>query len=110
MNSCKCSIYIHFDDLQCISETCDKKMLKGKILCQAVNNKYEIVNLPENVASIGRLEKALVAKPILFKKVAIICKRQSPKISGNVCNIPIENVFNNYNILPRAADSNGLLL
>ena len=53
-------------------------MLKGQIPYQGVCNKLEIFNLPGNLASVRRLERVLVAKPILFKKVGIMSKEQSP--------------------------------
>ena len=37
-------------------------MLKGQIPCQAVSNKLEIFNLLENMTSVKRLERVLVAK------------------------------------------------
>lgn len=37
-------------------------------------------------------------------------KRQSPKIRGTVSNIPVENVVDNYVVLPVLADSNGLII
>ena len=55
------------------------------------------------------MERVLVAKRTLSKKVAIIFKEQSPMIRGTVCIVLIKNV-DNYNILPRLADSNGLII
>ena len=52
----------------------------------------------------------LVSKSILFKKVVIIPKGKLPKIKGSSCNIPVNKVYDNYQSLPRTADSNGLLI
>ena len=46
----------------------------------------------------------------MFKKVTIVSKGQSPKIRGAVCNFLVENAADNCNILPRPADSNGLII
>ena len=46
----------------------------------------------------------------MFKNIAILSKDQSSKIRGTLCNFPIENVVGNYNILPRPADSNVLII
>ena len=75
-----------------------------------MGNKLEIFSLPENFSSVRTLGRVLVAKRILFKKVAIMFKRQSPKIRGTVSNIPVENVVDNYIVLPILADSNGLII
>ena len=37
-----------------------------------------------------------------------MCKGQMPKIKGSICNVPID-VSEVHKILPRAADSNGLI-
>ena len=62
------------------------------------------------MASVRKLESVLVSKRILFKKAATISKEQSPVIRDTVCNILIENVVDNYNILLRPADSFGLII
>ena len=56
------------------------------------------------MASVERLERVLVAKWILFKKVTIRSKGESPKVRGTVCNIPIENAVDNYNVLLRPTE------
>ena len=61
--------------------------------------------------SIRRLEKVLISKRILFKKITIIPKGQAPKMKGVVCNVPIGNEdVNSLLPLPRAADSNGIVI
>lgn len=62
------------------------------------------------MASAKKMERVLVAKRTLSNKVAIIFKEQSPMIRGTVCIVLIKNVVDNYNILPRLADSNGLII
>ena len=37
-------------------------------------------------------------------------KGQSPKVKGSICNIPISEIDNNCNSLPRPADSNGVII
>ena len=59
-------------------------MLRGQILCQALSSKLEIFNLTENLASVRRLERVLVAKRILVKKLAIMSKEKSTKIRDTV--------------------------
>ena len=36
-------------------------------------------------------------------------KGQSPKVKGNVCNIPVTEIESNCKSLPRPADSNGII-
>ena len=69
-----------------------------------------ITFLPKEFESISRLERVLVSRRILFKKVAIMPKSKLPKIKGSLCNIPVNEVCDNYKSFPRPADSNGLLI
>ena len=73
---------LSFDGSKYICRTCDKHLLKGKIPCQSVRNKLQIYSLPDDLASVRRLERVLVSKRILFKKVTIMPRGQSPKIKG----------------------------
>jgi len=74
-----------------------------------VFNKLQIFEFPDELKEIRRLERVLIARRIIFKKVTIMPKGQSPKLKGALCNVPV-----NYNdmtsILPRQADSNGIVL
>ena len=58
---------------------------------------------------LNRLEKTLISKRILFKKITIMPKEQQPKIRGAVCNIPIQADAVS-NVLPRPADNDGVVL
>ena len=98
-----------FDGLFYICKTCGGKLMHGKIPCQSVYNKLHIQNLPTHFKNIRRLEKVLVSKRILFKKITIMPKGQAPKIKGAVCNVPIDN-NDLSSILPRPADSNGIVV
>ena len=50
-----------------VCKTCDSKMIKGKIHWQTFSNKPKIFELPPR-----RLEKILIARRLLFKKVNIL--------------------------------------
>ena len=85
--------------------------LKNNVPCQAVSNKLAVELLPNEFRDLRRLERVLVAKRILFKKVTVMpTKGQSPKMKGSICNIPISEIDNNCNSLPRPADSNGVII
>ena len=66
--------------------------------------------LPNEFRDLCRLERVLVAKIILFNKVTIMPKGQSPKVKGSICNIPISEIDNNCNSLPRPAVGNGVII
>ena len=66
--------------------------------------------LPNEFQDLCRLGRVLVAKIILFKKVTVIPKGQSPKVKGSICNIPISEIDDNCSSLPRPADSNGVII
>lgn len=75
--------------------------------CQSVSNKLEIFPLPDHLNNIHKLERVLVSKRLLFKKITIMSKGQTPKIKGNICNVPVE-VNDTVTTLPREPNNNGL--
>ena len=66
--------------------------------------------LPELFQDIRRLERLLVSRRILFKKVTVMPKGKSLKIKGSICNIIVSEVDINCNMLPRSADNNGVII
>ena len=52
----------------------------------------EISELPKEFRDIQRFERVLTARRILFKKISIMQKGQSPKLNGAFCNVPIDEV------------------
>ena len=66
-------------------------------------------SIPDILNHLNRLEKTLVSKRILFKKITIMPKGQQPKIRDAVCNIPIQADAVS-NVLPRSADNDGVVL
>ena len=65
--------------------------------------------IPDILERLNRLERTLISKRILFKKITIMPKGQQPKIRGAVCNIPIQADAVS-NVLPRSADNDGVVL
>ena len=68
----------------------------------------KICDLPERFSDIRKLEKIIISKRILFKKVTIMSKGQAPKMKGAICNVPI-NAADICNVLPRGMDNNGVV-
>ena len=110
VNAVQFSFVMSYDGHSYICRACDKTMKKNFIPWQAVCNKMGITFLPKEFESISRLERVLVSRRILFKKVVIMPKGKLPKIKGSLCNIPVNEVYDNCKSLPRPADSNGLLI
>jgi len=79
-----------FNDKFYICHTCSKHISKNKTPCQAVSNKLELTEVPSVIKDLNKLEKVLISKRILFKKISIMRKGQQPKIKGVICNIPIQ--------------------
>ena len=98
-----------FDGNQYICHTCHRKLLKGVVPCQAVWNNLQVYHLPMELANLRKLEKAIISRRLLFKKVAIMPKGQMPKVKGSICNVPIDT-NKVYNVLPRASDSTGIIM
>ena len=93
-----------------IITTCDKALQKNSDPRQTVANRLNVVKLPKLFQGICRLERLLVSRKIFFKKVTVMPKGKSLKIRGSICNIPVSKVDVNYNMLPRPADRNGLII
>ena len=99
-----------YDGRLYICRNCHNKVKKNNVPCQAVSNRLAVELLPKEFRDLRRLERVLVAERILFKKVTVMPKVQSPKVKGSICNIPISEIDNNCNSLPRPADSNGVII
>ena len=99
-----------FNEKNYICHTCHKHISRNEMPCQAVFNKMSLDPILDELKDLKKLEKILISKRIIFKKIAIINgKGEFAKIKRNICNIPIE-AANTYNILPRPAASNGLIV
>ena len=96
------------DGKQYICITCHKKLLKGIVPAQAVCNNLQTFELPSRFRDLRKLEKIIIAKRLLFKKVTIMPKGQCPKIKGAICNVPI-NADDICKVLPRGMDNNGVV-
>ena len=98
-----------FDGCKYICITCDKYLKKDKTPPQAVTNKLMLEPIPDVLETLNRLEKTLISKRILFKKITVMPKGQQPKIRGAVCNIPVQADAIS-NVLPRPAEDDGVVL
>ena len=96
------------DGKQYICMTCHKKLLKGTVPAQAVCNNLQIFELPSRFHDLRKLEKIIIAKRLLFKKVTIMAKGQCPKIKVAICNVPT-NADDICEVLPRGTDNNGVV-
>ena len=65
-------------------------MKKSQVPCQSVCNNLHLDIVPEEIKSLNRLEIFLVCNMLLFKKIIIMPKGQSPKLQGAVTNIPVD--------------------
>ena len=81
-----------YDDNYYICPTCDKSLQKNSVPSQAVANRLNVVELPKLFQGNRRLERLLVSRRILFKKVAVMRKGKSLKIKDSICNIPVLEV------------------
>ena len=60
------------DEKLYLHETCPKYLCKNEIPCQAVFNEIFLDPIPNDLKDFKKLEKFLIFKGILFKKIAII--------------------------------------
>ena len=67
-------------------------------------------SIPDELKDFKKLQKILLSRRIVFKKIAIMHgKGEYAKIKDSICHILIE-AAHICNILPRPADSNGLIV
>ena len=62
-----------------ICHTCHKTLKKGHI-CTGSFKQLKISFVPKILSNLNRLERVLISRRILFKKIAIIPKVQFPKL------------------------------
>ena len=96
------------DGKQYICITCHNKLPRGTVSVQAVCNSLQILELPSRFRNLQKLEKIIIAKRLLFKKMTIMPKGQCPKIKSAICNVLI-NTDDICKVLPRGMDKNGLV-
>ena len=96
-------------DKMYICLTCHGHLKRQNEPPQAVWNKLDITSSAEILSNLDRLERVLISRRILLKKVSLMPKGNFPKLKGSIRNIPIES-HDITNVLPRGADSNGQLI
>ena len=75
---------------------------------QTASNNLQIFELPSRFRDLRKLEKFIIARRLLFKKVKIMPNGQCPKIKGEICNVP-RNADDICKVLPRGTDNNGVV-
>ena len=103
------SIQTSFDGKEYICKTCHSKAIKGRLPCQAAVNNLYVDDIPTELESLKKLEQILIAKRIVFEKVAVMHKGKQRKIKGAICNVPVE-CDQTCNILPRPTERSGIIL
>ena len=100
---------ISYDNKEYICITCHSKVLKGKIPCQAVHNDMSVDEIPQELALLEKLEQILVAQRIVFEKIIVMPKGQQKKVSGAICNVPV-NCAETCKVLPRPPERSGIIM
>ena len=83
--------------------------MKGRMPVHAVSKKLKIYFVPKILSKLNKLEQVLISHIFLFKKTAIMPRKQFLKLKGNICNIPV-NTSDIINAVPYSADSYGLVV
>ena len=84
-----------FDEKTYTGDTYHKHLSRNEMPCQVVFNKMSLDPIPDELKDFKKLEKILIFKRIILKKIAIIHGKGE---------------FAKINILPSPADSNGLIV
>ena len=68
-----------FDNIEYICKTCNSKLSKGQVPCQAVYNKLMVDELPIELGCLEKLEQILTAQRIVFEKSNSYAQRPTAK-------------------------------
>ena len=68
-----------FDGKQYICNTCHKKVINGKLPCQAVVNKMYVDETTTELSLLEKIEQILITQRIVFEKIGVTPKRQNRK-------------------------------
>ena len=98
-----------FDSKEYICTTCHSKVVKGKIPCQAIYNDMSIDEIPAELAVLEKLEQILIAQRIVFEKIVVMPKGQQKKVSGAICNVPVD-CDQTCKVLPRPPERSGIIM
>ena len=101
---------ISFDNKEYICKTCHSKVVvKGRIPCQAVYNDMSVDETPPKLALLEKLEQILIAQRIVFEKIIVMPKGQQKKVSGAICNVPV-NCDQTCKVLPQPPERSDIIL
>ena len=92
-----------------ICTTCDRKLRKNEMPCQAVANGLEIPNVPRELQGLTRLECRCIGLRIPFMSIRALPKGGQGKIRGPCINVPasLEPIAD---VLPRIPENIDLVL
>ena len=65
--------------------------------------------IPAELALLEKLEQILIAQRIVFEKIVVMPKGQQKKVSGAICNVPV-NCDQTCKVLPRPPERSGIIL
>ena len=87
--------------------TCHRKLLKGVLPAESINNSLQLDDIPKELKVLNKLEQNLVALHIPFMKVASLPQGGQKAIHGPVVCVPSNT--NKASSLPRKEDSDLIL-
>ena len=82
-------------------------LILGSLTCLV--NGLIIEKIPKELDCLNTLGLVLISKRLLFKKVVIMRKGQTPKMHGSIVNVPV-NVSETCNYLPREGNYEEVIL
>ena len=65
--------------------------------------------IPAELALLEKLEQILITQRIVFEKIIVMPKGQQKKVSGAICNVPV-NCDQTCNVLPRPPERSGIIM
>lgn len=98
-----------FNNKEYICKTCNSKVSKGQVPCQAVCNKLMVDEIPPQLQCLEKLEQIFIAQRIFFEKIVIMSKGQQKKIKGAICNVPV-SCDHICTVLPRPPEMSGIIM
>ena len=91
-----------------ICHTCDRTVAQGRTPAQAVGNKMEVCDVPEEIANLSTLEARLLATRYPFMKILALPRGKQSGIKGAIVNVPV-NAAQVCESLPRTPNAAGIV-
>ena len=93
---------LSFYNKEYICKTCHPKIIKGKVLCQALYNDMFVDDIPTELSSLEKLEQILIVQRIVFEKYWSCQKANKERLRelSVMCQLNVTRLAKLYHVHP----------